>query len=51
MEVVKIVTTVFNALVMFLTLWVGATSKKKEQLGICIWFMVIFVLNLFCMWG
>lgn len=51
MEVFRIITTVFDALVMFLILWVGATAKNKTQIGVCIWFMVIFVLNLFCMWG
>lgn len=51
MEVVKIVTTVFDALFMFMILWVGATAKERKQLGTCIFLMIVMIMNLFCMWG
>jgi phosphotransferase system glucose/maltose/N-acetylglucosamine-specific IIC component len=51
MEVVKIVTTVFDSLFMFLLMWVGATAKNQKQLGICGAIIIMVIMNLFCMWG
>lgn len=51
MNVVGIVTTVFDALFMFLIGCVGATSKDKKQMGICMFMIVIMVMNLLCIWG
>lgn len=51
MEVLKILTTVFDSIFICLIIWVGATANERKQLGVCVWLLIMTILNLYCMWG
>ena len=46
----QLVTTVFDAALMFMLIMVGAVSDKK-YLKVCIVFIIVYIMNLFCIWG
>lgn len=45
------VTTVFDALFIFLIGWVAATASNKKNFGVSVFMIIIMVMNLFCIWG
>ena len=45
------VTTVFDALFIFMIGWVAATANGKKQMGVSVFMIIIMVMNLFCIWG
>ena len=51
MMVVKLVITVFDALLMFMVGMVAATATDKKSVGLSIFLIVIMVINLLCIWG
>lgn len=51
MNVVEIVTTMFDSLLMLVVAYVGITSKDRENLGTSLMILIILVMNLFCIWG
>ena len=49
---INIITTVFDALLMFILGGVFCTCfNEKKTSGVCIFMIVILMMNLFCIWG
>ena len=51
MGVVKIVATVFDALLMFFIGYAAFGMEDRKSVGISTMVVVILIINLFCMWG
>ena len=48
---IKIIVTVFDALLLFIFGWVGATAEEKKNLGVSLFLILTLFANLFCIWG
>lgn len=52
MDILNIVVTVFDALLIFMFAWVGITTvNEKKTQGASAFLLVIIILNLFSIWG
>lgn len=51
MNIVKIIVTVFDALLLFVFGWVGATADDRQTLNTTVFLGTIILLNLLCIWG
>lgn len=47
----RIIVTVFDALMLFLIGYVCLTASEKKTVGISIFIEIIFILNIFCIWA